>query len=108
MRCRSVSEMTARSIANFWSHVDKTDECWLWTASVFVANGYGQFKGGPSTRAHRVAWELVKGPCPKPPLEPNHKCRVRRCVNPDHIEWVTHKENLEYANRVRNELGQYV
>jgi hypothetical protein len=100
MKCRPVEEMSERSIANFWSHVNKDGQirsellgpCWEWTASLFD-EGYGQFKGGPSTRAHRVAYELMVGPCP-PELEPDHLCEFRACVNPSHLEWVTHGENL--------------
>jgi hypothetical protein len=98
--------MTDRSIQNFWSHVNKLGQirvehlghCWEWTASKFDM-GYGQFKGGPSTRAHRVAWELVKGPCPLG-LEAEHLCNYAGCVNPDHIDWVTHGVNLsQMGNR---------
>ena len=42
--------------------------------------------------AHRVAYELTNGPIPDG-LELDHLCRVRHCVNPSHIEAVTHREN---------------
>jgi hypothetical protein len=84
----------------FWSHVDKTGECWLWTAYV-SEKGYGQFRrnhilgrGYPLIKAHRYAWEDLVGPCP-PGLEPDHLCYVRRCVNPAHIRWVTHQQNRQ-------------
>jgi len=67
--------------------------CWLWVG-VLTYHGYGQCKhDGRSQTAHRVAWELFKGPIPKG-LEIDHLCRVRCCVNPDHLEPVTHAENI--------------
>lgn len=43
--------------------------------------------------AHRVAYELTRGPIPAG-MEIDHLCRVRSCVNPDHLEAVTRGENL--------------
>jgi hypothetical protein len=43
--------------------------------------------------AHRVAYELFKGPIPAG-MDLDHLCRVRCCCNPDHLEPVTRKENL--------------
>ena len=83
----------------FWEKVHKTDTCWLWTASKFYT-GYGRFYTGPGQFglerkiecAHRVAYELVKGPIPEG-LQIDHLCRVPACVNPDHLEAVTRREN---------------
>ena len=71
--------------------------CWLWMGDVSPA-GYGvlYLRGvsmGRKQYAHRVAHELFKGPIPKN-LEIDHKCRVRCCCNPDHLEAVTRRENL--------------
>ncbi len=78
----------------FWSKVNKTESCWLWTASI-NPEGYGKFwvAGKGRLRAHRVAYELVVGPIPEG-LQIDHLCRVRHCVNPSHLEPVTHRENL--------------
>ena len=55
--------------------------------------GYGQFKvGGRVVLAHRFAYEMVVGPIPDG-LQLDHLCRVRHCVNPDHLEPVTNREN---------------
>lgn len=78
----------------FWPKVDKggPDGCWLWTAS-FNPYGYGQFYTGSRLgKAHRFAYELVVGPIPDG-LELDHLCRNRGCVNPAHLEPVTHVEN---------------
>lgn len=67
--------------------------CWLWTASL-NEKGYAQFKAeGRTQRAHKYTWQWVNGPVPLG-LELDHTCRVRRCVNPDHLGPVTHRENV--------------
>lgn len=77
----------------FLAKVDKTDTCWLWTAWI-ERTGYGRFwLDGWNQIAHRVAYELYVGPIPEG-LEIDHLCRVRRCVNPDHLEPVTTRENV--------------
>ena len=66
--------------------------CWLWTAST-RRGGYGGFwSGGKTVRAHRYAYERWVGPIPDG-LELDHLCRNPTCVNPDHLEPVTHREN---------------
>lgn len=73
--------------------VERTATCWLWTASLST-NGYGQFTPyGRTVPAHRFSYETFVGPIP-PRLEIDHLCGVRRCVNPDHLEPVTHHENM--------------
>ncbi len=82
-------ELTER----FWAKVDKSDDCWLWTAGK-SANGYGKFKAGPKqVSAHRYAYEQCIGPIPSG-LQIDHLCRVRHCVNPVHLEPVTCRENI--------------
>jgi hypothetical protein len=76
----------------FWTKVDKTHSCWLWLGSKGT-NGYGQFaKDGVMKRAHRVAWELLIGPI-TPGRVLDHRCHVRHCVNPAHLQEVTVAEN---------------
>lgn len=65
---------------------------WLWTASLI--RGYGQFRvNHRPAYAHRYAYEHLVGPVPEG-LELDHLCRVRRCVNPDHLQPVTHRQNV--------------
>lgn len=80
---------------NFWSKV-RADEsgCWLWTAALH-ATGYGKFgvwKIRRTVGAHRYAYEHLIGPVPAG-LQLDHLCRVRHCINPLHLEPVTHREN---------------
>jgi hypothetical protein len=82
----------------FWMKVQKTDTCWLWIGAN-RAGGYGAFyypshpSGFITHRPHRVAYEWAKGPIPEG-LVLDHLCRVRNCVNPDHLEPVTNAENV--------------
>ena len=77
----------------FWSHVEKTDGCWLWTGAVGTG-GYANFWDGENhVSGHRYAYRMFKGPIPEG-LSLDHLCGVRRCVNPDHLEAVTMQENI--------------
>src|SRR6185312_13718825 len=70
--------------------------CWLWTGTLH-RGGYGKMGRGRATDgvdyAHRISWELFRGPIPEG-LSIDHLCRVRCCVNPDHLEPVTTAENI--------------
>ena len=59
--------------------------CWIWTRSL-------DRKGYATGRTHRRIWEAFNGPMPLG-LQSDHLCRVRCCVNPEHIEAVTLWEN---------------
>lgn len=67
--------------------------CWLWSGAL-ADGGYGAFRGheGKSVKAHRWFYEQNKGPVPDG-LELDHRCRVRSCVNPEHLEPVTRRVN---------------
>lgn len=82
-------------MTRFFAKVSEPDSngCMRWTGA-HVANGYGQIRyDGRVVYAHRVAYELMRGPIPEG-LYIDHLCRVRDCVNPEHLEPVTHKENI--------------
>jgi hypothetical protein len=66
--------------------------CFLWFGAI-ATNGYGVISIGRKNRlAHRMYYELKKGPVPNG-LVLDHLCRVKCCVNPDHLEPVTIHEN---------------
>lgn len=80
----------------FWSKVNKTSECWIWTG-VTNDGGYGLFSHqGKNERAHRFAWSLSVGEIPGG-LQIDHKCRNRMCVNPSHLRPATNKQNSEHV-----------
>jgi hypothetical protein len=77
----------------FWRFVYKTDTCWLWTGKN-NARGYAVFSTGEkSFLAYRFAYNLSVGPVPEG-LELDHTCEVIMCVNPAHLEPVTHAVNM--------------
>ena len=80
--------------SRFWDKVHKTSTCWLWTAATNKDTGYGVFNVGNhrTAHAHKLAYLNLVGPVP-PGLEIDHVCRVRRCVNPAHMQAVTHRTN---------------
>lgn len=83
-------------LARFLSKVDRTGECWIWTAGMF-RDGYGCFSSSRiARRAHRVAWTLFRGPIPDEVLV-LHNCPAGdnpRCVNPAHLWLGTQADNM--------------
>jgi hypothetical protein len=91
--------------------IDANTGCWLWQLSLSI-QGYGMLQlnfgrdkqtGKRRVRtmvAHKLMWETKYGPVPKG-LELDHLCRNPRCVNPEHLEAVTHEENMRRAKHVR-------
>lgn len=77
--------------------------CWLWTGYV-SERGYGRIGArGKTVSAHRWTYNLFKGEIPEG-LDLDHLCRVRHCVNPDHLEAVTRSENTirgAHPNRMK-------
>ena len=80
-------------LQRLFDKIDVTSSCWLWKRpNRSIGYGYVTVRGKHQP-AHRVAYELFVGAIPEG-LEIDHLCRVRRCVNPDHLEAVTHAENM--------------
>jgi len=85
-----------------WKYVDMScpDGCWPWTGSRFP-KGYGRF--GAGLLAHRVIYQLSKGPIPDG-MVICHSCDNRPCCNPDHL-WVgTYADNTNDA-RIKGRLS---
>lgn len=77
----------------FWSKVLMVENCWEWIGGR-TGSGYGVlWVNGKDVSAHRFSYELHRGPIPAG-LAIDHLCRNRGCVNPDHMEPVTTRENL--------------
>jgi hypothetical protein len=82
----------------FWSKVQPCpmSGCWIWTGAINESTGYGIVTRGTRsqgrTSVHRHAYETLVGPIPQE-LVSDHKCRVRVCCNPQHIEPVTQQVN---------------
>lgn len=83
--------------------------CWIWTGATSMLGRhknfpYGSFcYRGRMQPAHRVSYKLYKGSIPKG-YEIDHLCKVTNCVNPEHLEAVTHTENVRRSKRF-NPIG---
>jgi len=72
---------------------DPSDKCIVWLGGK-TGNGYGAFKVlGRMTAIHRFSYETHVGPIPAG-LHVDHRCGVRACIAPSHLEPVTCRENL--------------
>ena len=88
---------TDNILNRLFSHIKKTDTCWVWESGK-DKDGYG-FTSIKSRYklAHRVVYELLVGEIPQG-LQLDHLCRNRSCVNPNHLEPVTSRENTMRGN----------
>lgn len=93
---------------SFWRRVKKSDACWIWTGAT-NSDGYGLIcRKSPRVRllAHRYVYTLLVATIPTG-MVIDHKCSVRLCVNPSHLDIVTQAENARrsYARgRHKNRL----
>ena len=89
---RTISPKTLARYLTMYT-VDPETGCWLWTGYL-DRTGYGR---ASSAWAHRLFYEAHVGPIPDG-LYVDHLCEVRQCVNPAHLEAVTHRVNLLRAH----------
>ena len=76
--------------------------CLLWIGRV-TPTGYGRIQvNGKACQAHRIAYQEAKGVIPTG-LTLDHLCRVRCCINPEHLEPVTAQENLRRGIQGQNQ-----
>jgi hypothetical protein len=83
--------------------------CWVWNKHI-TANGYSQISTGSrvthslqNRSGHRVSYEVFVGPLIEG-MQIDHLCRNRACVNPDHLEQVTPRENIHRSDAVYKRL----
>ncbi len=92
----------------FWALVDKGEGagCWLWRGAI-SSTGYGSFRKRidrgivKTVNSHTFAYQALVGEVPAG-KELDHLCRVRACVNPAHLEAVTHRVNAVRGFIARN------
>lgn len=77
-----------------WFTPEPNTGCWLWLRAC-TARGYGTVGVGKKHTglAHRVSYQIMRGPIPEG-MTLDHLCRTPGCVNPDHLEIVTQRENV--------------
>lgn len=78
--------------------------CWLWTgpdSGSGRGGGYPRMSlDGATVAVHITMWVIENGPVP-PRKQIDHRCSNRRCVNPDHLQMVTHKKNQKLRDERR-------
>lgn len=103
---RSLKGRVVNTEEKFWSLVNKSDGCWLWTGSK-NENGYGVFSyRGKEWRAHRLAYFFINGHIPEDE-KACHQCDTPACVNPHHIFLGSQTENIkDCVSKNRNQRGE--
>ena len=94
------NSLTPKQVRNFWKHVDKSGDCWLWTASCT-----GKHKEQPQCSVNcrrllaiRVGWFAVHG-CDPYPAHVLHTCDNPKCCNPSHWFLGTNRDNCQDKSR---------
>lgn len=74
-------------------HFEPITGCWLWGGALSHGGYAKTYQDGRYVGAYRLTYECLKGHI-QADYELDHLCRVHACVNPDHLEPVTHRENV--------------
>jgi HNH endonuclease len=89
-------------------YVIDANGCWIWVAAV-SDTGYGcaslQTYPRSYEQAHRTSWRIHRGPIPEG-MDIDHLCRVRACINPEHLEPVAHTVNVRRGKCTKLIQGQ--
>ena len=99
-----VGFLSRSDIERFWDKVDKSGDCWLWTAC-YSRKGYGRFRyEGKLWQAHRISWTIHFGEIPTHDNFYNtmcvcHHCDVPRCVQPSHLFLGSIADNISDRDR---------
>jgi hypothetical protein len=87
--------------------IDLVSGCWLWRYGSWASRDYASKREYPrlmiaGERHHVARWVMVAKVGNAPDMEPCHSCDRPECVNPEHLHWGTHQENmLEMGSRNR-------
>ena len=94
--------------------IDEITGCWNWNASLSSQGKYptvaSEEDGRTPLYVHHATWTTVNGPVPTTPCpdgshrwELHHSCTNNKCINPSHIDLVTHREHVEAHKHERRE-----
>lgn len=103
--------MDEKQLKRFMAKIQILDDgCWLWTGAKGgkASHLYGLFWiDGKGTTAHRVSFDHFKGGLVEGDrrITIDHTCQLKLCVNPEHLEQVTHRENLLRSELTLNSIN---
>jgi len=89
----NLKDVKSRLVSN---NTKDINGCWVWSGYTKGKDGYGRISVlGKKILAHRASYEFFNDTKIPDGLEVDHLCRNRKCVNPKHLELVTHSENAK-------------
>src|SRR5438132_871214 len=106
--CKACKRTKPLNVEAFWKRVQKTEGCWLWTASVKGPEcPYGTFSAGGTRAVHRISYELAFGAIPAG-MFVLHDCDTPLCVRPDHLFLGTQQDNMrDMIRKGRQQHGEW-